>query len=57
MLVVFLGSCFTTDTDGLALMFSTFRFVTDTIWYPEIAQALSPRVSVDRLSSDFLGGG
>jgi len=32
-------------------------FVTDTIWYQEITQALSPRVRVDQFSFDRLAGG
>ena len=34
----------TTDTD---VIFSTVRFAADTVWYPEIAQALSPQVLAD----------
>ena len=34
----------TTDPD---VVFSTVRFAADTIWYPEIAQALSPQVLAD----------
>jgi len=35
---------FTTDVD---VIFSTVRFVADTIWHPEIARALSPHILAD----------
>ena len=34
----------TTDTD---MIYSTVRFATDMIWYPEIAQAVSPHILAD----------
>ena len=36
--------CFTTDSD---MIFSTVRFAADFIWYPEIADALSPHILTD----------
>jgi len=43
----------TTDTD---VIFSTVRFAADTIWYPEIAGALSPHVLADLLFGCLLDG-
>ena len=35
----------------------TVRFVAGTVWYPEIAQVLSPQIPVDWLFFDRLGDG
>ena len=43
----------TTDTD---VIFSTVRFAADTIWYPEIAGALSPHVLADLFFDCLLDG-
>ena len=43
----------TTDTD---VIFSTVRFAADTIWYPEIAGALSPHTLADLFFDCFLDG-
>ena len=43
----------TTDMD---VIFSTVRFAADTIWYPEIAGALSPHTLADLLFDCFLDG-
>ena len=43
----------TTDTD---VIFSTVRFATDMIWYPEIAGALSPHVLADLFFDCLLDG-
>ena len=43
----------TTDID---VIFSTVRFAADTIWYPEIARALSPHILTDLLFNCLLDG-
>jgi len=43
----------TTDTD---VIFSTVRFAVDTIWYPEIAGALSPHILADLFFDCLLDG-
>jgi len=43
----------TTDTD---VIFSTVRFAADTIWYPEIAGALSPHILADLFFDCLLDG-
>jgi len=43
----------TTDTD---VIFSTVRFAADTIWYPEIAGALSPHILADLFFDCMLDG-
>ena len=43
----------TTDSD---VMYSAVRFATDTIWYPEIAGALSPHVLADLFFECLLDG-
>jgi len=43
----------TTDTD---VIFSTVRFAADTIWYPEVAGALSPHVLADLFFDCLLDG-
>jgi len=43
----------TTDTD---VIFSTVRFAADTIWYPEIAGAVSPHVLADLFFDCLLDG-
>jgi len=44
--------CTTTDTD---VIFSTVRFATDLIWYPEIAGVLSPHTLADLFFGCLLG--
>jgi len=43
----------TTDAD---VIFSTVRFAADTIWYPEIAQVLSPHILADLFFDYLLDG-
>ena len=43
----------TTDID---VIYSTVRFAADTIWYPEIAGALSPHILSNLLFDCFVGG-
>jgi len=43
----------TTDTD---VIFSTVRFAADTVWYPEIAGALSPHILADLFFNCLLDG-
>ena len=43
----------TTDID---VIFSTVRFAADTIWYPEIARALSPHILADLFFDCLLDG-
>lgn len=43
----------TTDSD---VIFSTVRFAADMIWYPEIAEALSPHILVDLFLECFSDG-
>ena len=43
----------TTDSD---VIYSTVRFATDTIWYPEIARAISPRILANLFFDCLLDG-